>query len=89
MPGIPRGRKLIFVGFSPNLNGFRVFDPETRRYFSTANVYINEDFSSRIDALRHHDQRRALLKAKAEQPIIMDDFADTQNSSAVRKQTCI
>ena len=40
VPGIPRGRKLIFVGFSPNLNGFRVFDPETRRYFSTSNVYI-------------------------------------------------
>ena len=83
VPGIPRGRKLIFVGFSPNLNGFRVFDPETRRYFSTSNVYIYEDFSSRIDALRHHDQRRALLKAKAEQPIVMDDFADS-NSSAVR-----
>jgi hypothetical protein len=84
VPGIPRGRKLIFVGFSPNLNGFRVFDHEARRYFSTANVYINEDFGSRIDALRHHDQRRALLKIKAEQPVVMDDFADTQNSSAVR-----
>jgi hypothetical protein len=83
VPGIPRGRKLIFVGFSPNLNGFRVFDPETRRYFSTSNVYIYEDFSSRIDALRHHDQRRALLKQKAEQPIVMDDFADS-NSTAVR-----
>jgi hypothetical protein len=65
------------------LNGFRVFDPETRRYFTTANVYIYEDFSSRIDALRHHDQRRALLKQKAEQPIVMDDFADS-NSTAVR-----
>ena len=35
------------------------------------------------DALRHHDQRRALLKRDAEQPDIMDDFADP-NSDAVR-----
>jgi len=46
-------------------------------------LYFNEDFSSRVEALRHHDQRRALLKRDAEQPDIMDDFADP-NSDAVR-----
>ena len=40
-------------------------------------LYFNEVFS-----LRHHDQRRALLKRDAEQPDIMDDFADP-NSDAV------
>ena len=83
VPGIPRGRRLIFVGFGLDMDGWRCFDPETRRYFSTGNLYFNEDFSSRVDALRHHDQRRALLKRDAEQPDIMDDFADP-NSDAVR-----
>ena len=84
MPGIPRGRRLIFVGFDSDRAGFKCFDPETRNYFSTANLYLNEDFSYRIDALRHHDQRRALLKHDLDQPVIMDDFADP-NSSAVRR----
>ena len=57
---------------------------ETRNYFSTANLYFNEDFSARVDALRHHDQRRALLKRDLDQPIVMDDFQDP-NSSAVRR----
>ena len=30
----------------------------------------------RIDSLRHHDQRRALLKKGLDQPVVMDDFAD-------------
>ena len=45
-------------------------------------LYFNEVFSSRVEALRHHDQRRALLKRDAEQPDIMDDFTDP-NSDAV------
>jgi hypothetical protein len=49
-----------------------------------ANLYFNEDFSARADALRHHDQRRALLKRDLDQPIVMDDFQDP-NSSAVRR----
>jgi hypothetical protein len=83
IPGIPRGRRLIFVGFDSKLSGFKCFDPETRRYHSTANLYFQEDFSYRIDALRHHDQRRALLKNEEDQPVILDDF-DDPNSSAVR-----
>ena len=82
-PGVPRGRKLIFVGFDSNRAGFKVFDPETRTYHSTGNAYFVEDFSDRIDALRHHDQRRNLLRRRLEQPIVIDDFDDT-NSQAVR-----
>ena len=82
-PGIPRGRRLIFVGFDASMGGYKCFDPETRNYVTTANCYFNEDFSDRIDALRHHDQRRALLKRDAEQPPQMDDFADP-NADAVR-----
>ncbi len=83
MPGIPKGRKLIFVGFQDGRGGFKVFDPETRSYHSTGNCYFYENFMGRIDALRHHDQRRALLKKGLEQPVVMDDFADS-NSQAVR-----
>ena len=38
IPGIVKGRKLIFVGFTPNLNGYRVFDPESRQYATVDNV---------------------------------------------------
>jgi hypothetical protein len=58
VPGVPKGRKLIFVGFSENRLGYRVFCPETRRYWTTSNVYFYEGFQGRIDSLRHHDQRR-------------------------------
>ena len=82
-PGVPRGRKLIFVGFDPLREGFKLFDPETRRYHSSLNCYFVEDFASRVDALRHHDVRRALLKRGLDQPVIIDDFQDS-NSTAVR-----
>jgi len=83
VPGIPRGRKLIFVGFDPSASGFMLFDPETRRFFSSVNVYFYENFSERIDALRHHDRRRELLRKGLPQPVILDDFDDPQ-STAVR-----
>ena len=31
-PGIPRGRRLIFVGFDASMGGYKCFDPETRNY---------------------------------------------------------
>jgi len=83
IPGIPRGRRLIFVGIDVTKSGYKCFDPETRRYHSTGNLYFQENFSYRVDALRHHDQRRAFFKNGTEQPIIVDDF-DDPNSDAVR-----
>jgi len=83
VPGIPRGRKLIFVGFHPTASGFLLFDPETRRFLSSVNVYFYENFAERIDALRHHDRRREFLKKGLPQPILLDDFDDPQ-STAVR-----
>ena len=82
-PGIPRGRRLLFMGFDDSMMGYKCFDPENRNYVNTANLYFNESFSHRVDALRHHDQRRALLKRGAEQPLQLDDFSDP-NSDAVR-----
>ena len=33
VPGtIMKGRKVIFLGFTNGYNGYRVFDPESRRY---------------------------------------------------------
>ncbi len=81
VPGVPKGRKLIFVGFTENKIGYRVFDPETRRYFTTSNLYFYEDASERIDALRHHDRRRELLKKGMDQPVVLDDFEDADIQS--------
>lgn len=60
---------MIFVGFTPGCNGYRVFDPESRKYSTVDNVYFYESFKHRIDALRHHDKRRALMKAGKNQPV--------------------
>ena len=81
VPGVPKGRKLIFVGFTHNKIGYRVFDPETRRYFTTSNLYFYEDASERIDSLRHHDRRRELLKKGMDQPVVIDDFEDADIQS--------
>ena len=83
VPGIPRGRKCIFVGFDVDRAGFKLFDPTARTYHSAGDVYFFEDFSERIDALRHHDQRRAIMRRGEEQPIVMNDF-DDETADAVR-----
>ena len=83
VPGIVKGKKTIFVGFTDGCNGYRVFDPEARRYSTVDNVYFYESFKHRIDALRHHDQRRALMKAGKVQPVQVDDWEDS-NAQGVR-----
>ena len=83
IPGLPRGRRMIFVGIDSDFGGWKIFDPERRSYEHSGNLYFNEDFSSRIDALRHHDRRRAMMRADLEQPIQLDDF-DDPNAAAVR-----
>ena len=60
-----------------------MFDHETRNYYSTDNVYSYENFSHRIDALRHHDKRRELLRRGEDQPFVLNDFED-DNATAVR-----
>ena len=73
-PGIVRGKHAIFVGFDSISNGYRLFDPISRRYFSGAeDVVIYEDFSARRDSLRNFDRRRAIEAAKGQQPLIIDD----------------
>ena len=74
---------MIFVGIDSNFGGWKLFNPERRSYEHSGNLYFNEDFSNRIDALRHHDTRRAMMHADLEQPIQLDDF-DDPNASAVR-----
>ena len=83
VPGIMKGRKVIFVGFTDGCNGYRVFDPESRRYSTIENVYFYESFKHRVDSLRHFDRRRKLMKAGKNQPIQLDDWDDL-NAQAVR-----
>lgn len=84
VPGIVKGKKVIFVGFSPNCNGFRVFDPESRRYSTVNNIVFYESFKHRNDALRHHDKRRELMKRGETQPVQMNDFDDDETAQGVR-----
>ena len=74
IPGVPKGKRLLFMGFNHLAAGWRVFCPETRRYFSTNNAYFFEDMRHRIDSLRHHDLRRQMIKRGEEQPFVLDDF---------------
>jgi hypothetical protein len=84
IPGVVKGRKVIFVGFTPNLNGYRVFDPEKRRYATVDNIYFYENFKHRIDSLRHHDKRRTLMLKNELQPVQLDDFDDDIAAQGVR-----
>ena len=73
-PGIVRGKHAIFVGFDSISNGYRLFDPISRRYFSgVEDIVIYEDFSARRDSLRNFDRRREIEAAKGQQPLIIDD----------------
>ena len=63
--------------------GFKLFDSYSRTYHSAGDCYFYEDFSERVDALRHHDQRRALIRRGEDQPIVMNDF-DDPNAEVVR-----
>ena len=79
----PRVKVCSLWVFNAAASGYRCFDPETRQYFSTDNVYFYESFVHRIDALRHHDSRRELMRQGKSQPLIIDDF-DDENAVAVR-----
>ena len=86
VPGLPRGRKMLFMGFDPSTDGWRLFDPESRRYHASRDAYFYEDFKHRINSLRHYDSRRKILKAGGDMAVAIDDFEpDSINSSdAVR-----
>ena len=74
IPGLPKGRRLLFMGFNPLAAGWKVFDPENRRYFSVNDAYFYEDMRPRIDSLRHHDRRWAMVKSGQPVPFVADDF---------------
>jgi hypothetical protein len=73
VPGIPRGRKCIFIGFKSGHRGHLLFDPVTRITHTASNCYFNEDFTDRQNALFFYDRRRSLLQKNKVQPIQMND----------------
>ena len=86
VPGIPRGRRSIFLGFDIGFDGFKIFHPDTRTYEHSSNCYFKKDFSYRQDAISFHDSQRAQLKNGvdlADLPIQSNDFTDP-NAAAVR-----
>ena len=84
IPGIVKGRKAIFVGFIPNLNGYRVFHPETRSNATVDNIYFYGNMKHRIDFLRHHDLRINLMLSDKSQPVQLNDFEDVIAGNGVR-----
>ena len=54
----------------------------------TNDVIFYEDMTARQDSLRHFDRRRAILKGKGKQPLIIDDNeiseADRVSIEAIR-----
>ena len=86
VPGIPRGRRCIFLGFDLGFGGFKIFHPDTRTYEHSSNCYFNEDFSYRQDAISYHDTQRAQLKNGVDLAALQiqtNDF-DDPNAAAVR-----
>ena len=83
VPGIPRGRRRIFLGFDVKYGGVLTFDLELRRYERTGNVIFNENFSYRQDALRCHDIRYGIQRVGGQQPLQVNDYHHP-NASAVR-----
>lgn len=81
-PGIPTAQRSIFVGFDKN-GGFLLFDLNKRRVLHSSNVYFNESFDHRHNALHYFDQRRALLKKGESQPVQVNDF-DAVDAMRVR-----
>jgi hypothetical protein len=76
VPGVPRGRKQLFIGFKEGFRGHEVFDPVTRGTHVAGNCYFNEDFTSRHNSLFFYDKRRELLKKDKPQPTQLDDFEE-------------
>lgn len=74
IPGLPKGRKQIFLGFKPGFRGHLVFDPVSRQTHTAGNCYFDEDFSNRQNSLFFYDRRRAMQMKNEAQPDVVDDF---------------
>jgi hypothetical protein len=85
VPGIPKGRKEIFLGFTEGMEGHLVFNLVKRTTHTAGNCYFNEDFTSRQNALYFYDKRRELQQKGEHQPLIIDDFDCSPQESDARK----
>ena len=79
IPGLPKGRKQIFIGFTEGHDGHMLFDPLTRQTHHGGNCHFIEDFTERQNALYFYDRRRALHKQGEVQPLFVDDFDPVKN----------
>jgi hypothetical protein len=74
IPGIPKGRKQIFLGFTEDMDGHVLFDVMKRTTHTAGNCYFNEDFTNRQNSLIFYDRRRELMKKGETQPLLINDF---------------
>jgi hypothetical protein len=77
VPGLPNGKRSMFVGFDKD-GGYLLFDLDTRKHFHSSNVYFNESFINRHNALHYFDQRRQLQQQDKPQPLVVNDFEAAQ-----------
>ena len=78
VPSVVRGQKLIFLGFDDQHSGYKLYDPNERRYIFSRNAWIYEDFTFRNNNLRQYDAQREFLKRKAEPDVQTLDLFDEE-----------
>ena len=78
VPSVVRGQKLIFFGFDDQHSGYKLYDPNERRYIFSRNAWIYEDFTFRNNNLRQYDAQREFLKRKAEPDVQTLDLFDEE-----------
>jgi len=77
--GLPRGRKLLFMGFDRHREGYLCFDPVTRRFVTQKDLYFCENMQGRHSALIQHDRFREMIKDGVDfedLPLQLDDRRD-------------
>jgi hypothetical protein len=78
VPSVVRGQKLIFLGFDDQHSGYKLYDPNERRYIFSRNAWIYEDFTFRNNNLRQYDAQREFLKRKMEPDVQTLDLFDEE-----------
>jgi len=77
--GFPKARRLIFMGFDKDREGYRCFDPVTRRFITQKDVYFFEGMQGRHNSLIQHDRYRDMVEKGVdfdELPMQLNDLSE-------------
>jgi hypothetical protein len=78
---------MLFMGFGPSTDGWRLFDPENRRYDASRDAYFYEKIKHRTNSLRHFDSRGKIMREGGDMAVAIGDLESDSidSSNAVRK----